>query len=272
VVRDFMVNIMALETLTIKQSDKGQSSNVSEQASAQNQVDNTKPGERNQSNEAHTAALAQSGALPHISLVDGGDQDSYLSNSFQSDFDSAKSVFHEAAPVGKDIATGAYDEVKDNPGKVAGELAKGIAYGAVGVAAIAGLPELAVAGAVAGVAVGANALYDHAGGVMHDAGVVAHADQYSQKEVADAHIGLQSVGASGIDGAADAVGALVGGGLVAPLVGEAGAAGGAVAREAGGEVPVSAENPVISAPRRIRPGGAMNPNDPILTTMPDIYS
>ncbi len=219
--------------------------------------------------EVRTANTTGSSALPHLDLVDNGSRQSFIANSFHSFVDSTNRVVHEAAAVGADLTQGAYHEVKDHPGKVFGEVAKGIGYGVLGVAAIAVLPEVALVGVVAvGAAAGGYMLgkeiREHAPGVIHDAKVVAHADQYSQKEVSDAHSGLQHAGAAGVDAAATSVGALMGGALVASWLGEAGAAGGTVAREAGGEVPAA-------RPRVVRPGGAPNVEDPTLTARAKAY-
>src|ERR1700677_3895707 len=66
---------MTLETLTAKQSDRLQSSNVGENLSRQNQTaENTTPGAAKVVNASESKALAQTGVIPEINLVDGANQ------------------------------------------------------------------------------------------------------------------------------------------------------------------------------------------------------
>jgi hypothetical protein len=158
-----------------------------------------------------------------------------------------------AMAVASDLFTGAKNEFSQHLGQVVESGAIGLAIGAaattvadgvVAVAAVAGVtlaaPEVLVGAAVIGAAYGGYELYEHAGGWMHDASVVANPQDHSAADVANAHTGLQDVG-----GGAVLVGVGIGGayagGYISSALASAGAGAGAetpgVGADTSGEAP-----------------------------------
>jgi hypothetical protein len=140
---------------------------------------------------------------------------------FLNSFDSnAAQLFSSTAKVTEDLASGAYNEVKNHPAQVLEAAGKGLGITILGAAAVTGAamiaPEAAVAVGVAEVAVAVGTglyagfqLGDHLPGWSQDAKVVSNAQRYSPKAVAAAHQDLKNVGADS---------ALIAGGMTGALV------------------------------------------------------
>lgn len=111
--------------------------------------------------------------------------------------------FHAVGAVMADVGKGCVDEITHHPLQVLENVAVGAG---VAVAAALAAPEIVVAGAVAGIAVGGYELLNHGGQWINAAEVVAHAQGHSQAEVQAAHDQLHGVGEGLADLAAGALG------------------------------------------------------------------
>ncbi len=145
---------------------------------------------------ADTAQEVQAGTLPSLT-IEG--QQAAPSNSHW---------WSGAAAVGKDLVTGAYNEVTEHPLQVA---ASAVIGAGIGLGAMVAGPEVAIAAGVAGAAYAGYELYEHGGAWAHDAKVVANSTDFPQADVAQAHANLQDVGAGGAVVAARMAGGALGG-------------------------------------------------------------
>lgn len=153
-----------------------------------------KPLGRKADTAAATAHHVESGLLPSFDLVDFTEH-----------------ALSTAGTVTKDLATGAWHELKEHPLQVAEAAAVGLA---VGVAATALTPVEATVLGVAGLAYGGYELAMHVGGWIDDVSTLHNASSHSAFDIAKAHADLQGVGADGL-----LLGAGVAGGLAArPLM------------------------------------------------------
>ncbi|MBS1956047.1 MAG: hypothetical protein JST89_17820 [Cyanobacteria bacterium SZAS-4] len=125
------------------------------------------------------------------------------------------------------IKDGAWKELTEHPVELAITAAEGAAIGAV---ALFLAPEALAIATGAAVGYGIGQLINHMGGWMHDADVVTSPEDYTDKEMADAHQDLEGVGAGGAHLLAGTLGGLAakplvmaGEGLVSALTSEASA-------------------------------------------------
>ncbi len=169
--------------------------------------------------------------LPNVTIT-GGDTTSPLIKpdpKYMSDEDGSFGHFvGDALNVANIVREGAWKEATEHPVDLLITGAEGVAIGA---AALLLAPEVVTAAAVAGIGYGAWQLVSHMGGWMHDADVVTSPEDYTDKEVANAHQDLEGVGAGGAHLLAGTLGGLAakplvvaGEGLIGALTSEAGVA------------------------------------------------
>jgi hypothetical protein len=140
---------------------------------------------------------------------------------FLNSFDSnAAHLFSSTAKVTEDLASGAFNEVKNHPAQVLEAAGMGLGITVLAAAAVTGAaliaPEAAVAVGVGEAAIAAGTgIYagfqfaDHMAGWSQDAKVVSNAHRYSPKAVAAAHQDLKNVGADSALIASGFTGALI---------------------------------------------------------------
>lgn len=160
-------------------------------------------------NAADSAALVQNHTLPDLQIGDQG-----ASQTAHSEENIFTRFAHDVQAAAPDLITGAVNEVTQHPLQVLGSAAAGLA---IGVAATLAAPEVVVAAGIGTAIYGGYEFLTHIGGWAHHADVVAHTDEYTAAEIAEAHNDLQNVG-----GDAALIGAgLIGGLGAGPLVGAA---------------------------------------------------
>ncbi len=171
-------------------------------------------------NAADSAALVQSHTLPDLQI--GDHSASHTSHSEENGF---MRFVHDVRAAAPDLITGAVNEVTQHPLQVLESAATGLA---IGVVATLAAPEVVAVAAIGGVLYGGYELATHIGGWAHHADVVAHTDEHTSAEIAEAHRDLQNVGGGAALYSAGFVGALGAGPLVGTvsdaLAGSAGTA------------------------------------------------
>lgn len=160
------------------------------------------PGQKPTANNDAGHEMVKAGTLPPLSIDGHGSQGG------------------GAWAVAKDLGEGAWNQITEHPGQVLENAAIGAAVGIGATALVAATaPEVGVGLAVAGIGYAGYQLFEHVGSWLHDATVVDNQKDYSANEVAQAHQGLQDVGAGAVDVAAGVGGAVAGSYATGAIVG-----------------------------------------------------
>ncbi len=124
-----------------------------------------------------------------------------------------------AVLVAREIGKGVMAEVDNHPGRLAGDVALGLAAGAVGTVALSTAPLWATIGlGVAVVGLGVYEGYEHLPGMFNEARVAAKPENYSQDQVEQAKNQLQQLGGKLADTVAGGLGGINGVAFGAGLV------------------------------------------------------
>lgn len=146
----------------------------------------------------------------HLTAVKGGKQVEIVASDVHDVFEQKvveRSWWEKAGNVVSSIGRGAFTEITEHYGRVAGSGATGFAVG-LGVSLLA--PEIAAVVGIAGLGMAAYGVITNAPKWYHDARVVANPERFSVKEIQRADHGMQNFGAGAVDITAGVAGGMAG--------------------------------------------------------------